>query len=109
MSTTEKCFRPGAIRELMESTGLSASELARKIGRSRQAVWAFSEGITTPQFATILKLADIGGRPLSFFIEERSPRSPAELDKAIQDGLPCDAARVESPSGQRTGGQRQAV
>ena len=54
--------------ELLSLTGLSVSELARKVGVSRQAIWAYGAGVTIPQFATVLKLADVGEKPLSFFV-----------------------------------------
>ncbi len=69
MMASEKRFRPGSIGELLSCSGLSASELGRRIGVSRQAIWAYREGVTTPQFATVLKLAEVGGKPLDFFIE----------------------------------------
>ena len=70
MIVSEKRFRAAAIRELMSCAGLSASALSRKIGVSRQAIWAYSEGVTTPQFATVLKMADAFGKPLDFFVEQ---------------------------------------
>ncbi len=55
--------------ELMESAGLSASALGRAVGVSRQAVWAYSAGVSMPQFATVLRMAEVFDKPLDFFVE----------------------------------------
>lgn len=62
-------FRPTSVVELMESSGLSASALARAVGVSRQAVWAYSAGVSMPQFATVLRMAEVFDKPLDFFVE----------------------------------------
>lgn len=84
MSVTSYRFRAAAITELMRHAGLTASELARRIGLSRQAVWAYGAGVTTPQFATVLKLSEVAGEPLSFFIERLDAREPGEAGQLTQ-------------------------
>jgi transcriptional regulator with XRE-family HTH domain len=46
------------LRRLRESRGLSAAELARRIGVSRAAVAQFEGGNSVPTWATVQRIAD---------------------------------------------------
>ena len=80
MIATEKRFRAAAVPELMRSEGLSPSELAGRLGLTRQAIWSYGAGVTTPQFATILRMAELFGRPLDFFVDDGA-EAEANLEK----------------------------
>ena len=69
MARTSKRFRSSAVTELMREHDLSLGGFGRRIGVTRSAVWSYVSGVTTPQFATVLKMAGVFDRPLDFFIE----------------------------------------
>ena len=65
-------FRRSAIAELLRSQDISASELARRIGVSRQVVSMYRSGRKTPQLATVLRMSTAFDKPLDFFIEREA-------------------------------------
>lgn len=48
--------------------GLSQSELSKAIGRSRQTIYEWEKGISTPNLSDLKKIADITAKDIFFFI-----------------------------------------
>ena len=62
-------FRRLAIADLLNDEDIAASELARRIGVSRQVVSAYRAGATAPRFSTVLRMSEAFNKPLDYFIE----------------------------------------
>lgn len=62
-------FRRSAIADLLRAEGISASDLARRIGVSRQVVAAYRAGNKTPQLQTVVAMSEEFNQPLDFFVE----------------------------------------
>lgn len=59
------------IKKLREQHGMSQSELAAKIGKSRTAVWQYERGETIPRMGVIEDMARLFGVKKSAIIENR--------------------------------------
>lgn len=59
------------IKKLREKNGMSQSELAAKIGKSRTAVWQYERGDTIPRMGAIEEMARVFGVKKSAIIENR--------------------------------------
>lgn len=62
-------FRQAAIGELLGEHGVSTCEFAERIGVSHQVVSEYRSGRKTPQLATVLRMVDVFGKDLEFFVE----------------------------------------
>ena len=60
------------IKKLREKNGMSQSELAAKIGKSRTAVWQYERGDTIPRMGAIEEMARVFGVKKSAIIENRT-------------------------------------
>ena len=60
------------IKKLREKNGMSQSELAAKIGKSRTAVWQYERGDTIPRMGVIEDMARVFGVKKSAIIENRT-------------------------------------
>ena len=60
------------IKKLREKNGMSQSELAAKIGKSRTAVWQYERGDTIPRMGAIEEMARVFGVKKSAIIESRT-------------------------------------
>ncbi len=60
------------IKKLREQNGMSQSELAAKIGKSRTAVWQYERGDTIPRMGAIEDMARVFGVKKSAIIESRT-------------------------------------
>lgn len=60
------------IKKLREKNGMSQSELAAKIGKSRTAVWQYERGDTIPRMGAIEDMARVFGVKKSAIIENRT-------------------------------------
>lgn len=60
------------IKKLREKNGMSQSELAAKIGKSRTAVWQYERGDTIPRMGAIEDMARVFGVKKSAIIESRT-------------------------------------
>ncbi|HEY3520768.1 MAG TPA: helix-turn-helix transcriptional regulator, partial [Rhodanobacteraceae bacterium] len=64
---------PSRLKDARLARRLNQSDLAAAVGVSRQAISAFEQGEKSPEAATMLKIADELGQPLSFFATEDRP------------------------------------
>ena len=60
------------IKKLREQHGMSQSELAAKIGKSRTAVWQYERGETVPRMGAIEDIAHVFGVKKSAIIDNRA-------------------------------------
>ena len=60
------------VKKLREKNGMSQSELAAKIGKSRTAVWQYERGDTIPRMGAIEDMARVFGVKKSAIIENRT-------------------------------------
>jgi Zn-dependent peptidase ImmA (M78 family)/transcriptional regulator with XRE-family HTH domain len=63
---------PSKLRDARKVARLSQTELADRIGVSRQSVSAYERGDKSPEPATFQKIADILGQPVAFFTTENA-------------------------------------
>ncbi len=56
--------------DLLSECDVSATEFAKRIGVRHQVVTEYRKGTKTPQFATVLRMADAFSKPLEYFVED---------------------------------------
>jgi Zn-dependent peptidase ImmA (M78 family)/transcriptional regulator with XRE-family HTH domain len=61
---------PARLIEGRQASGMNQSELAAKVGVSRQAVSSYEQGDKAPEPETMMALAKALGQPISFFVTE---------------------------------------
>lgn len=64
-------FNPIALSEARRSRGLNMSQLAEKVGISRQAVSLLEQGSNKPTFETLSRISTALSMPQKFFLRER--------------------------------------
>jgi transcriptional regulator with XRE-family HTH domain len=76
-------YNPQSIKELWCQSGLTQSELGRKIGASRQKVHKWLSCGDKPEAEALMRLGEEFNKPMSyFFIEEETLRVILERGKA---------------------------
>ena len=69
-------YNPTSLKELWCQSGLTQSELARKIGASRQKVHNWLTEKDKPETEALMNIGQIFDKPMSyFFIEDNSDSS----------------------------------
>lgn len=81
------------IRRARIAKGLSLDKLGHKIGRTRQAVWQWEHGETTPTTANIKNLCTILEVPRAYFDDDDPPPDP--LAGKLRQLLPSERAIIE--------------
>jgi putative molybdopterin biosynthesis protein len=91
------------LAQLRAKRGLAASELAKKIGVSRQTIYAMETGAYVPNTLVALRLAQVFDVKVEdlFRLEEGEPPAPAEYadllpaEQDAQPGLPAQLCEVD--------------
>lgn len=60
----------GQVRRAREEAGLTQAELARRIGVTPRTVWNWEWGHREPRGKYLRLLAEVTGKPVTFFFEE---------------------------------------
>lgn len=69
-------FVPNRLTTARKSTGLNLSELAEKVGISRQSVSKYESGMSQPTNQTVLKISDVTGFSVKYFYKKESVGEP---------------------------------
>lgn len=64
---------PARLREARESAELSMTDLADKVGISRQAISLYEDGQRTPEPEILMRIVQELGQPIAYFTTERPP------------------------------------
>jgi transcriptional regulator with XRE-family HTH domain len=75
------------VRSLRHSRGLSADQLASRAGVSKGALVALENASANPNLATLVRLADALGVPVSALLEQGPPRTVVISDAASVEPL----------------------
>lgn len=83
-SVDEKYFSPfaKAVRELMEINNMTQDELAEEVGKTRQTVSQYVNGISEPGYDTLVKIADRFDVSIDYLLgrTKDKKRSPSAID-----------------------------
>jgi transcriptional regulator with XRE-family HTH domain len=69
-------YNPTSLKELWCQSGLTQSELARKIGASRQKVHNWLTAKDQPETEALMNLAQVFNKPMSYFFTEEDKSLP---------------------------------
>jgi transcriptional regulator with XRE-family HTH domain len=75
------------VRSLRHGRGLSAEQLAARAGVSKGALVALENATANPNLATLVRIADALGVPVSTLVEQREPRPVQVTDAAAIEPL----------------------
>lgn len=73
---TDNNFVPNRLITARKSNGFNLSELAEKVGVSRQSVSKYESGMSQPTNQTVLKISDVTGFPLKYFYKNKNFEEP---------------------------------
>ena len=84
-SVSEKFYSPfaKAIRELMENNGTTQDELAEKVGKTRQTVSQYANGISEPGYDTLVKIAKHFEVSTDFLLGITDTKTPDSTAQAV--------------------------
>ena len=82
---SEKYYSPFAktIRELMEKNGTTQDELAEKVGKTRQTVSQYANGISEPGYDTLVKIAKHFEVSTDFLLGITDTKTPDSTAQAV--------------------------
>ena len=76
----------GRLREARQQKRLSLQALSDRAGVSAAAIHRIEQGNMMPTITTLMKIAAALNRPVSYFVNERSPDDPVVLTRAGKGG-----------------------
>lgn len=94
-STRNNRIVPQRIKEAREYRLMSATELADKVGKSRQAISQFENGVVTPSAEIIMHIATVTNFPVQFFTHPMSVQNNVASEITLYRGSLAKTKRLK--------------